>query len=252
MFRDIIKRYSEKNVETHKNHPDQLDLRDLSELILKQFNEIPIPNNLLDPFLFKPFVDPVITPYGHVYSNQTIMRHLNEANVDPITRQPLTRGQLHQAPQEIIAILTKLEKLQSATKKSIVEDPKSASTIFETYRSHLILLDIDMEVILKKQIIQGTIRMIKNNLKIDATNKDHIAFWQHKGKSGKNIPDHVHNMMKVAKENYDFVEDFLDAVNDERRLSASSKFFKHCFRSNVTLDLYNQSDENIRSFVVRD
>lgn len=248
---------SERKLEIPKNHVEipitHFDPPVISsEAALKQFNEVIIPNSFLDPLSFKPFVDPVITPQGHVYSCLSILRHLSEVAVDPLSQLPLTQGQLHQAPQEILAILKRFKALQSDTEKSIMHDPVSVTAILENYQKKLLFLNMEMEAVLQKQITQGTIKTIKNNLKIDSNNKDHINFWQSKGKSGNTTPDHVRNMMKVAKDHYDSVEDFLDAINHERRLSASSKFFKHCFRSNTTIDLYNQSDENIKSFVVRD
>ncbi|KAK4270156.1 hypothetical protein QN277_023235 [Acacia crassicarpa] len=38
--------------------------------------------------------DPLITPYGHTYDKEAIIRHLEGNNFDPITGRPLDRSQL--------------------------------------------------------------------------------------------------------------------------------------------------------------
>nr|XP_006817456.1 PREDICTED: uncharacterized protein LOC100368888 [Saccoglossus kowalevskii] len=54
----------------------------------------PLPSHLICPLTKELFVDPVVTPYGHVYERHAIEDHLSKSNYDPMAKKPLQRGQL--------------------------------------------------------------------------------------------------------------------------------------------------------------
>lgn len=220
-----------------RNYQDQLD-------------QINIPDNLLDPIDFDLFRDPVITQYGHVYSRHTITTHLRNAQVDPFTNQPLTLQMLSQPPQEITNLINGVNLLKNNTLDSITRNPKNVNTLLTTYQAQLNQLNEAMGASLQRQIVQGQIRTVKNNLKIDVNNPAHTAFWQTKGKSGRNIPTHVNGMMRAANGEYHSVGDFISEINRRRQMSFCSRFFKYFFRDDSTKSLYNLSN-NLRTFVVR-
>ncbi len=230
------------------------DIREMRELAMLEFDKTTIPPNLIDPLLFEPFVDPVMTAYGRIYSSRSIKRHLLSVSADPLTQEPLTVGQLYQPPKEIMSILDAFNQLRTEKKKRLLEanDTDTVSIVMSSYRFRLIQLDTKMAAACKQLVTDTAIRTIKNNLKLDERNKDHIRFWQSKGKGGDTIPIHVQNMMKAANDSsYETVEDFLAAVNAERRSSRCDSFFKYAFRDEATRNLYRQRDENLKTFVVR-
>jgi hypothetical protein len=256
----ILKFFRKKNNFPHTipldlNAKREKSLQARRESAIQEFETIPIPPNLIDPCLFQPFVDPVITSHGRIYSSRSIRRHLASVNTDPLTQAPLTVGQLFQAPEEIMKIITEFQQLQKDTKNKLLQvddtDVDAVSELLRSYRFRLERLDSRMETECKKLVTQAAIQNIKNNLKIDEKNKEHISFWQNKGKRGCNIPTHVRMMMRAANDSFDSVEEFLEAVNAERHLTPYESFFKYTFRDKVTRELYNQSEEKIKTFVVQ-
>lgn len=244
-------RIFKKKAESVKEHVPGAKT-DFSDAVQK-LDQIPIPNSFIDPLTFQPVVDPVITPYGNVYSRWPLELRLSRNAFDPVTHQPLSKGQLRQPPAEIMAILGQLDSLRTLTKNAILEakDIESVDSLLNGYRLALIRLDDAMGVALKAEETTDTIKHIKDNLKIDIKNVEHKRFWEDKGKARRHIPQHVENMMSVANLRYDSVQDFLDEVNAQRHLSFSSRFFKACFRDETTKMLYNQQDEDLQTFVVK-
>jgi hypothetical protein len=221
---------------------------------MAEFYDIPILSNLTDPMLFEMFVDPVVTSAGRVYSSRPLAGHLKRVSTDPLTNEPLTAGQVHGAPEEITTILDDYNRLRLDTISQILKakhDDSSAETAINTYQLRMIQLDDKMGEACQQLVTQAQIKKIKNNLKIDETNNEHKIFWQGKGKIRHHIPTHVQKMMTAANDSYDTVEDFLDAINGERRGSNCMKFFKYCLRDGTTRNLYDQKDENLKTFVVR-
>jgi len=216
---------------------------------IQKFEQIPLPNNFIDQLTHKPFEDPVITVYGDIYSRVPLEVRLSRQAVDPVINQPLKKEQLYQPSAEIVAILDQFNTLRAETRRSIIaaDNTESIERLLRIYRLGLIRLDVEMG----DALCQQKISCIRNNLKIDSKNAEHRKFWQEKGKSGQQIPAHVANMMSVAKQRYVSVKDFLKDVNAERHLSYSSRFFKACFRDETTKLLYNQKDEDLQTFVVR-
>ena len=53
-----------------------------------------IPDHLVDMITFEPMHDPVMTKNGHSYERAIIHEHLKRSPTDPLTREPLTIGQL--------------------------------------------------------------------------------------------------------------------------------------------------------------
>ena len=53
-----------------------------------------IPDHLVDMITFEPMHDPVITKNGHSYERATIYEHLKRSPTDPLTREPLSVGDL--------------------------------------------------------------------------------------------------------------------------------------------------------------
>lgn len=226
----------------------------MREFGLQELNTVPVPENFTDPLLFEPFVDPVMTSYGRIYSSRSIKRHLASIASDPLTHEPLTLGQLYQPPQDILRILDDFNKLRLVIKSKILEanDTDTISNLIASYRFRLVQLDDKMGKACKQQVMDAEIRRIKNNLKLDETNSEHIQFWESKGKGGHNIPTHVRKMMSAANDSsYESVEDFLAAVNAERHGSGCDAFLMFGFRDKTTKELYHQRDENLKTFVVR-
>ena len=63
------------------------------------------------PITLTLFVDPVSTKYGHTYERAAITEHVGKNGTDPLTRQPLTSGEL--VPN--IAIRKAIEQYKSST-----------------------------------------------------------------------------------------------------------------------------------------
>jgi STIP1 family protein 1 len=53
-----------------------------------------VPDYLVDPITFELLVDPVVTKNGRSYERATIIEHLKRSPTDPLTREPLTIGDL--------------------------------------------------------------------------------------------------------------------------------------------------------------
>jgi len=49
-----------------------------------------VPDWMVDPITFEVMHDPVITPSGVSYERVAILKHLEQSDLDPLTRQPLT------------------------------------------------------------------------------------------------------------------------------------------------------------------
>ncbi|CZT17651.1 related to U-box domain protein [Ramularia collo-cygni] len=60
----------------------------------KNFKPKEIPDHLIDMITFEPMHDPVMTKNGHSYERSTIFEHLKRSSTDPLTREPLTIGEL--------------------------------------------------------------------------------------------------------------------------------------------------------------
>ena len=53
-----------------------------------------IPDWAVDTITFELMHDPVVTVYGHSYEKNTLLRHLEMSQTDPLTREPLRVDQL--------------------------------------------------------------------------------------------------------------------------------------------------------------
>ena len=53
-----------------------------------------MPDYLIDDISFEIMHDPVVTKHGHSYERATIIEHLKRNPVDPLTREPLSVGDL--------------------------------------------------------------------------------------------------------------------------------------------------------------
>ncbi|KAK3116800.1 hypothetical protein LTR53_002435 [Teratosphaeriaceae sp. CCFEE 6253] len=53
-----------------------------------------VPDYVIDMITFEPMHDPVMTKNGHSYERATIYEHLKRSPTDPLTRDPLTIGEL--------------------------------------------------------------------------------------------------------------------------------------------------------------
>lgn len=53
-----------------------------------------VPDYLIDTITFEVMHDPVITPSGQSYERVGLLKHIRNAGVDPLTREPLTEKQL--------------------------------------------------------------------------------------------------------------------------------------------------------------
>lgn len=49
---------------------------------------------MVDAITFEVMHDPVITPSGHSYERAGLLKHIQHAGTDPLTRAPLTEAQL--------------------------------------------------------------------------------------------------------------------------------------------------------------
>lgn len=87
---------SERSEEIHSNYATKIaTLRSVFEAAdPKNFKPKEIPDHLIDMITFEPMHDPVMTKNGHSYERSTILEHLKRSSTDPLTRDPLTVGEL--------------------------------------------------------------------------------------------------------------------------------------------------------------
>ncbi|HSW93537.1 MAG TPA: U-box domain-containing protein [Gammaproteobacteria bacterium] len=207
-------------------------------------DEVEIPKSLTDSISWELFKEPVVTPYGHVYSRAVILQNLMGRNkVCPLSNQPLREDLLSDAPPAITAVLSNFHTMRAQVIAAITATPAEKDVHIAAYRTGLAGLDQAMEQARGHLITQANnIQRIKNQLQINRNDQKHTDFWKTKGKSGQNIPDHVQQMMDVAAQPYMKVSDFTKAIDDARQLSWSSRFFKACSRAPETKLLYETKD----------
>jgi len=214
--------------------------------ILTPEEDFSIPEEFIDSISLDPLNNPIMTRYGHLYSRSEIITHLQGYQTDPLTGQKLTLPHLYEPPIEITVILTRFNALLRRREES--------NNRTEKHALHQEITALGREMTAVKQTLidrRRSIETIKTNLKIDIDNPEHIHFWQSKGKGRTTMPVHVHDMMIVASKNHATLDHFLVALNQARYVSRTSRFFKNCFRSNETKQLYNANNENIKTLSFR-
>jgi len=72
-------------VERRKNIRAAFEVSGMPETV-----ERVVPDWMVDPITFEVMHDPVITPSGVSYERVAILKHLEQSDLDPLTRQPLT------------------------------------------------------------------------------------------------------------------------------------------------------------------
>ncbi len=207
-------------------------------------NLFKIPENFLDPIDYKPFIDPVMTPFGHLYSRHIITTYLQGNQTDPFTRQPLTLDMLDVPPADIRQLITNHHYLRS----NILDAKIHSEELLLKYQTESDKLNQEMEILRERYVNQGVIRAIKNNLKIDIHNPEHLAVWR--GKCRKEIPAHIDRLMQIADEEYKTAEDFTKAINKARQRECCSRFFNF-ISCNAREYFLSDSSKNVRTLVIR-
>ncbi|EEQ29300.1 putative RING-type E3 ubiquitin transferase [Microsporum canis] len=59
-----------------------------------ELQERHMPEHLIDNITFEVMHDPVVTPSGHSFERTSILKHMQQSEVDPITRVPMTASDL--------------------------------------------------------------------------------------------------------------------------------------------------------------
>ncbi|KAM5435854.1 putative RING-type E3 ubiquitin transferase [Microsporum ferrugineum] len=59
-----------------------------------ELQERHMPEHLIDNITFEVMHDPVVTPSGHSFERTSILKHIQQSEVDPITRVPMTASDL--------------------------------------------------------------------------------------------------------------------------------------------------------------
>lgn len=211
---------------------------------------VEIPQELLDPIEYSLLVDPVVTPSGHCYSRASILKQLQVRQIDPMAgHQPLTFDQLRPAPPEITRILEQIPRQRKATRNALLTAEANVVGILKQYQQFLDDLGKQMEAVLQNLVLQGNIQQIKNRLKIDINNPAHLAYWQGKGSWGREMPNHIHQMMRVAALRHESVEDFIRAIERARQLSLWHRFFNYLLADAQTNNITSTND--LRNLTIR-
>lgn len=231
MFSGLKKLYSHAKKRTKPSTPDI---------------DYAIPVEFIDSISMEPFNDPVMTRYGHIYCRVGLLTHLQNYPTDPLTGQKLALQDVYEVPSEVISNLIWFNGLLRRFNES--KNPIEKRNIHREMTSLARGMATIKQTLIDKR---RAIETIKENLKIDINNLAHINFWRNKGKGGDKIPEHVYNMMNVARNNYETVDQFLFALNQARYVSKTSRFFKNCFRDDITKQLYNADNENIKTLSFR-
>ncbi|EFR00031.1 U-box domain-containing protein [Nannizzia gypsea CBS 118893] len=70
------------------------NVRDAFASLDPELQERHMPEHLIDNITFEVMHDPVVTPSGHSFERTSILKHLQQSEVDPITRVPMTTSDL--------------------------------------------------------------------------------------------------------------------------------------------------------------
>src|SRR6185437_15752619 len=121
MFTSLLKKFKfKKKIQVAQFIPPTLD----------------IPESFLDPIDYEFLVDPVMTPYGQIYSRQTITGHLKNNNkLDPKTNQPISLQELDHVPKSIIQLIRLHADLQKNTMKNIEENHEQTKEYLGSYQN---------------------------------------------------------------------------------------------------------------------
>jgi hypothetical protein len=134
-------------------------------------------------------------------------------------------------------------KIAEINRLDVLTIVRSKDAHVAQYRARIVELGNRMDVLDGAwQIILLDIERIKDRLKIDSNNLDHRAFWKLRGKNNRNIPNHVQAMMDAALRHYETVGDFVEALEQARRISNTSRFFGDLSRDSTTIRLYDAPD----------
>ena len=153
--------------------------------------------HFFDPLNFKPFVIPVITSYGKLYSSHTIAVRLLYAQVDPCSGKPLNQTMLHEPPAEILNLITAFNKLYPQLKDAVekkIDEEQERHNEFELLR-----LEMEMKNACDQLETRCVIDEAKDHLKLDADNPEHISFWKQKGNMAIRFPNTLATLCEQLK-----------------------------------------------------
>lgn len=220
------------NTDANNDSSSEVDIAKLKQTLL---NECEAPENLQCSILQEMPRDPVVTPYGHLFSRAAINNWIATHHTCPLTRQPLQQSDLmeHKNLATMIEVVThQFHDLEQAINNMSANDEENIRQRIEVFNSFITLTNQDAAAELESVREQTLIMAIKNHLKLDINNHHHLEYWQQHSHvkfdlcahvhdtvfpESYRIPKLIHDLMIIADQDYSTKSDFKAALDARRK-----------------------------------
>lgn len=225
---------SNKNKEKRhrRKKDDDFDCMAVLNTLKSDFLELCLePRSLVCPILYSVPTDPVVSIYGTVFSAAKIKEWVRAHHNCPNTRKPLTVNNLNENI-DIYVLVLKYHEMHAEIVKLIngmtLDDEVKVLRAVQQFNEKVQELNGKAEIMLYAINQEVLIGDLKNKLKIDIYNPEHMRFWHHRSDAKLDkcvevtcpenhakyrMPKAVYQLMLVANNPYAEKKDIVAALN---------------------------------------